>query len=62
MMVFLKEMLVKRQLQVYFHGLLVETVMVVTEPPIFLCQYTLVTGRLEVTVHTKVTVLPVVTE
>ena len=41
---------------------LVETVMVVTEPPIFLCQYTLVTGRLEVTVHTKVTVLPVVTE
>jgi hypothetical protein len=41
---------------------LVETVMVVTEPPIFLCQYTLVTGRLEVTVHTNVTVLPVVTE
>ena len=34
----------------------------VIEPPIFLCQYTLVIGRLEVTVHTKVTVLPVVTE
>jgi hypothetical protein len=48
-------------LPLYLLGL-VETVMVVTEPPIFLCQYTLVTGRLEVTVHTNVTVLPVVTE
>jgi hypothetical protein len=36
--------------------------MVVIEPPIFLCQYTLVIGRLEVTVHTKVTVFPVFTE
>jgi hypothetical protein len=32
------------------------------EPPIFLCQYTLVIGRLEDTVHTKVTVFPEFTE
>ena len=37
-------------------------VILVVEPPIFLCQYTLVIGRLEVTVHTKVTVFPVFTE
>jgi hypothetical protein len=36
--------------------------MVVMESPTFLCHCTLVIARLEVTVHTKVTVLPVVTE
>ena len=42
--------------------LLVLELMVVMEPPIFLCHCTLVIGRLELTVQTKVTVLSVVTE
>ena len=37
-------------------------VMVVMEPPIFLCHCTSFIGRLELTVQTKVTVLSVVTE
>ena len=41
---------------------LVLELIVVMVPPIFLCQYTLVIGRLEDTVHTKVTVFPVFTE
>jgi hypothetical protein len=41
---------------------LVLELMVVMEPPIFLCHCTLVIGRLEDTVHTKVTVFPVFTE
>ena len=41
---------------------LVLELMVVMEPPIFLCHCTLVIGRLEDTVHIKVTLLPVVTE
>ena len=41
---------------------LVLGLMVVMVPPTFLCQVTLDTARLEVTVHTKVTELPVVTE
>ena len=36
--------------------------MVAMEPPIFHCHCTLVIGRLELTVQTKVTVLSVVTE
>jgi hypothetical protein len=42
--------------------LVLVVVIVVMEPPIFLCQYTLVIGKLEDTVHTKVTVFPVFTE
>ena len=41
---------------------LVLELMVVMVPPIFLCHCTLVIGRLEDTVHTKVTVFPVFTE
>ena len=41
---------------------LVLELMVVMELPTFLCQYTLVIGRLELTEHTNVTQLPVVTE
>ena len=41
---------------------LVLELMVVMEPPTFLCHCTLVIGKLEDTVHTKITVLPVVTE
>jgi hypothetical protein len=41
---------------------LVLELMVVMVPPIFLCHCTLVTGRLDVTVQTKVTVLPEFTE
>jgi len=41
---------------------LVLELMVDMVPATFLCHCTLVIGRLEVTVHTKVTELPVVTE
>jgi len=41
---------------------LVLEVMVVMEPPAFLCHCTLFICSVEVTVHTKVTVFPVVTE
>ena len=48
-------------LPLYLLVLILE-VMVVMEPPTFLCHCTLFIGRLELTVQTKVTVLPVVTE
>ena len=41
---------------------LVLELMVVIPPLTFLCHCTLVIGRLELTVHTKVILLPVVTE
>ena len=41
---------------------LVLELMVVMVPPIFLCHCTLVIGRLDDTVHTKVTLFPVFTE